>query len=324
MGMTMTWRRWAVLGLAAAVAGCAAPGASGSVTDGGPAAVERPARAAPVPAKAAPDCDATASLRPSGELPAPGQMPAGSYMDKIRQRGRLIFGTSQDTLLFGSRNPFTGVVEGFDVDMGRQLAQAIFGDPNKIQIKIVPYDQRVAEVQKGDVDVIAETMTINCDRRQSIDFSTVYYQAGQKVLVATNSKATRIEDLGGRRVCAAQGSTSLANLGKVSPRPVPVAAATQADCLVKFQEGEVEAISTDDTILAGLAAQDPYAKVVGPAFTDEPYGMATSKDHPEFTRFVNAVLEKQRADGTWKSLYTKWLGRQFGPAPAPPAARYRD
>jgi polar amino acid transport system substrate-binding protein len=324
MGMTMTWRRWAVLGLAAVVAGCAAPGPSGGGVDGGPAAVGQHAQAAPVPVRAAPDCDATASLRPSGDLPTPGQMPAGSYMEKIRQRGRLIFGTSQDTLLFGSRNPFTGVVEGFDVDMGRQLAQAIFGDPSKIQIKIVPYDQRVAEVQKGDVDVIAETMTINCDRRQSIDFSTVYYQAGQKVLVATNSRATRIEDLGGKKVCAAQGSTSLANLGKVSPRPVPVAAVTQADCLVKFQEGEVEAISTDDTILAGLAAQDPYAKVVGAAFTDEPYGMATSKDHPEFTRFVNAVLEKERTDGTWKSLYTTWLGKQFGPAPAPPAARYKD
>jgi polar amino acid transport system substrate-binding protein len=322
MGMAMTWRRWVVLGLAAAVAGCAAPATSGG-TGSGLVPVAEHAGAAP--AKAAPDCDATASLRPSGELPAPGgPMPPGSYMETIRQRGRLVFGTSQDTLLFGYRDPFSGEVQGFDVDMGRQIAQAIFGDPNKIQIVVVPYDQRVATVQKGDVDLIAETMTINCQRRESIDFSSVYYQAGQKVLVPRGSKATRIEDLGGKKVCAAQGSTSLANLDKVSPRPIPVAAATQADCLVKFQEGEVDAISTDDTILAGLAAQDPYAKVVGEPFTDEPYGMATSKQHPEFTRFVNAVLAKDRADGTWKSLYNKWLGKQFGAAPAPPAARYKD
>jgi polar amino acid transport system substrate-binding protein len=325
----MSWRRWVVLGLAAAVAGCAAPGTSGDRTaggtaPGGPVAAQR-AQAAPLPAKAAPDCDPRASLRPSGALPAPGQLPAGSYMDTIRKRGRLILGTSQDTLLFGSRNPFSGVVEGFDVDMGRQIAQAIFGDgdPDRLQIVILPYDQRVATVEKGGVDLVAETMTINCDRLRTVDFSTVYYQAGQKVLVPSNSKATRIEDLGGKRVCAATGSTSLANLDKVSTHPVPVAAATQADCLVKFQEGEVDAISTDDTILAGLAAQDPYAKVVGPAFTDEPYGMATSKQHPEFTRFINAVLERERTDGTWAALYKKWLGR-FGPAPTPPAARYKD
>src|SRR5262249_18994136 len=70
-------------------------------------------------------------------------------------------------------------------------------------------------------------------------------------------------------------------------------------------------------------AQDPYAKVVGPAFTDEPYGMAISKAHPELTRFVNAVLEQERADGTWAKLYRRWLGR-FGAAPTPPAARYLD
>jgi polar amino acid transport system substrate-binding protein len=84
----------------------------------------------------------------------------------------------------------------------------------------------------------------------------------------------------------------------------------------------VDAISTDDTILVGLAAQDPYAKVIGERFTSEPYGMAMSADHPEFTRFVNAVLEKNRANGTWTRTYDKWLG-QFGKAPTPPPAEYR-
>jgi polar amino acid transport system substrate-binding protein len=76
-------------------------------------------------------------------------------------------------------------------------------------------------------------------------------------------------------------------------------------------------------ILAGLAAQDPYAKVVGGRFTEEPYGMAMSNEHPEFTRFVNAVLAKNQADGSWKSTYTKWLGEQFGAAPQPPTAEYK-
>src|SRR5262249_56848182 len=126
----------------------------------------------------------------------------------------------EDTLLFSSRNPFTGVVEGFDVDMGRQVAEAIFGDlrrnPSRLQIVVIPNAQRIPAVASGKVDLVAETMTINCARLQKVDFSTVYYQAGQKVLVPRNSTAKGIGDLGGKRVCAAAGSTSLANLAKVS------------------------------------------------------------------------------------------------------------
>jgi polar amino acid transport system substrate-binding protein len=83
----------------------------------------------------------------------------------------------------------------------------------------------------------------------------------------------------------------------------------------------VQAVSTDDSILAGLAAQDPTVEVVGPRFTAEPHGLAIKKSSTDFVRFVNAVLDRARADGTWARLYDKWLG---GPAPAPPAAKYSD
>jgi polar amino acid transport system substrate-binding protein len=206
--------------------------------------------------------------------------------------------------------------------MGRQIAEAIFGDPNKIQIKVIGYDQRVDLAADGTVDLVADTMTMNCERWQKVNFSTVYYDAGQKVLVASDSKAKGIEDLGGQKVCAATGSTSLENIAKVDVKPIAVGRAGFADCLVAFQQNEVDAISTDDTILVGLAAQDPYAKVVGERFTEEPYGMAMSAEHPEFTQFVNAVLARNRANGTWTKTYDKWLG-QFGKAPTPPAAEYR-
>jgi polar amino acid transport system substrate-binding protein len=268
-------------------------------------------------------CNPRASLKPAGALPAPGRMPAGSYMAEIQKRGVLVLGTSQDTLLFSSRNPFTGKVEGFDVDMGRQIAAAIFGDPDKIKINVIGYDKRVSSAMDGSVDLVADTMTANCARWKDVNFSTIYYDAGQKVLVSSTSKATRIEDLGKKKVCAAQGSTSFDNITKVAidPKPIAVARPGFGDCLVAFQQNQVDAISTDDTILVGLAAQDPYAKVIGPKFTEEPYGMAMSNKHPEFTRFVNAVLAKNRADGTWKSTYEKWLS---GTAPQPPKAEYRD
>jgi polar amino acid transport system substrate-binding protein len=307
--------------LAAGLAGCSAdssPLSSGVATPRPQQSAAAPAQGAP----AAPACNARASLAPGGALPAAGKMPAGSYMAEIQKRGRLILGTSQDTLLFSSRNPFNGQIEGFDVDMAKQVAAAIFGDPDKIQIKVIGYDKRVSSVHDGSVDIVADTMTANCERWQDVNFSSIYYEAGQKVLVSSGSQAKRIEDLGGKKVCSVEGSTSFDNIAKVKTKPVPVARSAFGDCLVAFQRNEVDAISTDDTILAGMAAQDPYAKVVGPRFTDEPYGMAMPKSHPEFTRFVNAVLAKNRANGAWTATYEKWLG-DFGPAPTPPVAQYR-
>jgi polar amino acid transport system substrate-binding protein len=109
---------------------------------------------------------------------------------------------------------------------------------------------------------------------------------------------------------------------------VPFIVADWTDCLVALQEGTVDAISTDDTILYGLAAQDPYTNVIGPQFSHEPYGMAISQSHPEFVRFVNGVLDRMRADGTWTNIATKWLGPVLKPLnlpiPPPPAGLYKD
>ena len=310
--------------IAAVVLTAALLGLAGCAGDSSPLPTPGRPGATSAPPAAVPDtsCNPRASLAPAGARPAPAQMPAGSYMATIQKRGRLVLGTSQDTLLFSSRNPFTGAIEGFDIDMGRQLAQAIFGDPNKIQIKVIGYDKRVSSAMDGSVDIVADTMTANCARWKDVDFSSIYYEAGQKVLVSTTSPAKRIEDLGGKKVCAAAGSTSFDNIGKVATKPIAVAKPAFGDCLVAFQQNEVDAISTDDTILAGMAAQDPYAKVVGPKFTQEPYGMAISKKHPEFTRFVNAVLQENRTNGTWARTYAKWLG-DFGATPPPPAAEYK-
>jgi polar amino acid transport system substrate-binding protein len=312
----------AVAALAATTALTACSGDTSPLTTAETLPQENAVTAAP-PAERppAPACNPRASLRPAGALPAPGDMPAGSYMETIQKRGRLVLGTSQDTLLFSSRNPFTGQIEGFDVDMGRQIAEAIFGDATKIQIKVIGYDKRVSSAADGSVDIVADTMTANCDRWRDVNFSSIYYEAGQKVLVSKNSTAKSIDDLGGKKVCSAAGSTSFENIGKRPTKPIAVAKPAFGDCLVAFQRNEVDGISTDDTILAGMAAQDPYAKVIGQKFTDEPYAIAMSKAHPEFARFVNAVLERNRADGTWKKTYERWLG-DFGAAPPPPTAVY--
>jgi polar amino acid transport system substrate-binding protein len=274
---------------------------------------------APVAAQAASapaaTCDPTASLRPAG----PPKVTPGSFMAKIRARGYLIAGVDQTTYHFGFLNPLNAKIEGFDIDMVRAVAAAIFGNPNKVQYKAITDAQRIPDIQSGAVDIVAHTMTINCARLKVVDFSTVYYDAGQRVLVEKDSRAAGIGDLGGKKVCATTGSTSIANIAAARPRPIPVAVPSWTDCLVLLQQGQVAAISTDDSILAGLAAQDPYSRMVGPRFTNEPYGLAISKQHADFVRFVNEVLAKLRGNGQWAASYAHWIGT---PVPAPPPAHY--
>ena len=284
-------------------------------------------------------CDPTASLAPPAVMPTPGQMPAGSWMAHIQDRGYLIVGVDQNTYLWGYREPTAANPTGFDIDMLDQVAEAIFGPsyPDHIKYTIVPIADRVQDVQKGLVDIVAETMTITCDREKDVDFSTVYYLAGQAILVPNNSTITGPQDLGGKRVCAAKTSTSLQNLVALDmPKHIQLwGVNNNTDCLVMLQQGQVDAISTDDTILQGMAAQDPNMKVLTPTFSvtggrviegesSEPYGMAISKAHPEFTSFVNGVLAEVRANETWAQIYDKWLEKYTGtPAPTPPPASYR-
>ncbi len=271
---------------------------------------------APTDAGCDPD-DPTRSLAPLDPLPAPSELPAGSYMAEIRSRGVLRAGVGADTLLFGYLNPQSGDIEGFDVEMARLVAEAIFGDPNRIELVPVTSAERIAAIESGQVDLVVKTMTINCDRWGSINFSSIYYESGQRLLVGSDAAVATIDDLGDEVICAVAGTTSLANL---QDRGVATFEASDwTDCLVAFQQGQVSGISTDDTILAGLAAQDPYAAVVGSPFSDEPYGIGLPKEHAEFTSFVNAVLERARADGTWQALYDEWLAQILGSG-TPPAA----
>jgi polar amino acid transport system substrate-binding protein len=253
----------------------------------------------------------------------PSAIARGSTLAKIRERGRLIAGVSADTYLLGSRNPFTGEIEGFDIDMVKAVAEAIFGDENRYQLKVITAAQRIPALEKGEVDIVARNMTINCDRWKQIAFSTEYYRSGQKILVRKGSKANSIKDLAGQKVCAPKGTSSMDNLIKEAPKAVPVGADNHTGCLTLFQQGEVAAITGDDTVLAGLAAQDPYAVVPDQkAFTVEPYGLGFNKDDVDFVRFVNARLDAMRAGGEWTRVYDRWLRDVLGPAPEPPTAVY--
>jgi polar amino acid transport system substrate-binding protein len=280
---------------------------------------------APVPdATCTNDETAVRSYAPDGPLPTPNQMPAGSTMRKIQDRGYLIAGIAADSYLLSSRNPFTGVIEGFDDDMVNGVAKAIFGTAEgHVQLRVITPADRIPLLVADDVDVVVRNMTINCSRWEQIAFSAEYYRSGQKVLVGRGSGIETIADLSGKRVCAPTGTTSIENIKAFAPDAIPVTAANDTFCMVKFQNGEADALSTDDTVLAGLAAQDPYAQVLaGDPLTAEPYGIGVNSEHVDLVRFINAMLEQMRADGSWDASYQKWLQPTLGKSDGQPTPLY--
>ncbi len=276
--------------------------------------------------------DPTRSYAPTEALPTPGQMPAGSTMAAIQQRGRLIVGVSGDTLLFGARNPLNGEIEGFDIDILKEVAKAIFGEggEDKIEYKVITYADRLPKLElgpdNGGVDIVAHTMTINCNRWLRIAFSSEYYSAGQRVLVKIGNGFKSIEqlDAAGAIVCAPEGSTNIDEIRNTDKYPglVAVGKPDITDCLVGMQQGEIDAATGDDTVLAGFAAQDPSTEVVGELFTQEPYGLGIGKDNVDFVRFVNGVLEEVRSSGRWTEIYDTWLLGPLSKDGVVPAATY--
>ncbi|MCP2277373.1 polar amino acid transport system substrate-binding protein [Nocardia amikacinitolerans] len=317
----------AALAATAFLGGCAAgPDPADHATIGTYTEPPLPANASPVhtdaplPSGTEPECgDPTASLRPTGS----GRAARGPNIDAIRARGRLLVGLDTGSNLFSFRDPVSGAIVGFDADIAREIARDLLGSPDLIEFRSLASADREKALQERTVDVVAKTMTITCERRKKVAFSTVYLRADHRVLAMKNSGITGITDLAGKRVCVVSGTTSLDRVRREQPAATILTVPTWADCLVVLQQRQVDAVSTDDAILAGLAAQDPYTELVGDSISAEPYGIGIPKDADDLVRFVNGTLERLRTDGTWTRLYQQWLA-SLGPTPDPPAPTYED
>ena len=264
-------------------------------------------------------CDPLPSLRPDGATPE-------ERVPRILERERLIVGLDQGSNLFSFRDPATGQLTGFDVDLAREIARDIFGDPRQVEFRSLTSANRLEALENNQVDVVIRSMSITCARRERVTFSVPYYQAYQRVLTVRGSGITEIEHLEGRRVCVAAGTTSASRLWEDLDRITVLSVNTWADCLVAIQQNQVDAITTDDAILVGITAQDPYLEIVGPQLDAEPYGVGIAKSTPEYNtdglvRQVNSTLERIRSDGTWDRMYSTWLSG-LGPNPGMPPPRY--
>jgi glutamate transport system substrate-binding protein len=243
------------------------------------------------------------------------QFPAGSTMARLQQEGEIVIGVKFDVPPFGFKNPQTNEVEGFDVDLGRYIAEALGVEPRFIE---AISDNRIPFLQNGTVDLILSTMTITTDRDAEIDFSEPYFIAHGRILVPEDSDIQGVEDLAGRTVCTALGSTYEANLMNSAPEAELQLVDTYSECLELVQTGSVDAVSTDDVILTGMIVQDPTLKLVGDELTVEPYGAGITEGDTEFKEFVDGVMADVKADGRWVDLFDTWIGQYTGQQAEPP------
>jgi glutamate transport system substrate-binding protein len=239
--------------------------------------------------------------------------PAGSTMDTIAKRGKIVIGVKYDVPLFGLLDPVTRKVDGLDVAFGKAIAAELGLQENQIEFVEAISANRIPYLQEDKVDLIISTMTINAERKTQVEFARPYYQAGQSILVMkSNNNITKVDDLNGKRVCSVQGSTSETNAKAKAPQAQLLSLQTYSACVSSMKDGRVDAVTTDDIILAGFAAQDNTLKLVGGTFTTEPYGIAMKKGKTDMQKFVDDLLTKMLNDGRWEKLYEQYLGKVEG------------
>lgn len=235
--------------------------------------------------------------------------------------GSLTVGIKFDQPGLGQRNP-DGTFSGFDVEVARYIANELGVKPEGITFKESPSAQRETLIQNGEVDYIVATYSITDTRKEKVSFGGPYFIAGQSLLVRSdNTDITGPDSLtGGKKLCSVSGSTPAQNIQDNYAKDVQLQPLdTYSACVEALRNGAVDAVTTDDIILAGYAAQYPgELKVVGEPFTTEKYGVGLAKDDSEGRGKINDAIEKMISTGAWEEAFNNTVGASGYPIPAPP------
>lgn len=263
---------------------------------------------------------------PFGSL-APGDDSAARRVPQIIERGRLVVGVSQSMNQLGFRDPVTGDMAGFEVDIAHEIARDIFGDPDRVDFRYVDGTTRETALRDGDVDIIVRSMTLTRSRQTTVEYSAPYLTSTPKLLVPHGSGITSEKDLSDRTVCATRNSTNAQTVARDISHRRLLLTETWTDCLMAMQHQQVDAIYSDSAILSGLRSQDPNTELIDTGGQSTVYGVGAAapprRNTAGLVRQVNATLERIRVDGTWTRLYDRWLAPYMGPA-VQPAPSYRS
>jgi glutamate transport system substrate-binding protein len=244
---------------------------------------------------------------------------AGTTMEKLSSAGSIKIGTKFDQPLFGQVG-LDGKPVGFDVEIGKLIAAELGIPADKIEWSETVSANREPFIEQGRVDLVIATYTINDKRKQVVDFAGPYYEAGQALMVnKDNDTIKKPEDVKGKKVCSVTGSTPAATIvDKYGAELVP--AATYSACLEPLRNKQVEAVTTDNVILAGFVDKEPDAFKLASdeTFTKEPYGIGLKKGDTEFRNWINDQLEKFEENGSYEKAWEATAGSVIKTAPKLP------
>ncbi|MEU6381203.1 glutamate ABC transporter substrate-binding protein [Streptomyces sp. NPDC046909] len=227
--------------------------------------------------------------------------------------GKIKVGIKFDQPGLGLKKP-DGSFSGFDVDVATYVAKQLGYDADKIEFVETKSADRENALARGDVKFIAATYSINDERKQKVDFAGPYLLAHQDLLVKSDSDISEATDLNGKNLCSVTGSTSAQNVkDKLAPKANLKQVSGYSECIAALQSGAVDAVTTDDSILAGFASQSQYKgkfKLAGLKLSNENYGIGVKKGDTATVDKINKALEKMVSDGSWD----KAVKDNFGPA----------
>ena len=227
---------------------------------------------------------------------------------------RITWGVKADTRLFGLENIRTGKLEGFEIDLATAITKKILGPQGKPIFVFLISGTRVPLLKNGNIDAIMATMTITPEREKQVDFTHSYFDAGQSLLVRKGSPIKNINDLNrrGAIILGVSGSNSVKNVAKFAPKARVLQLSDYAQAMTALKSNQGDALTTDNGILYGMAAENPGYEVVGGNFTKEPYGIAVNKNQARFRNKLNWALKEVEKDGTYNRLLLKWFGNVKG------------
>ncbi|GAA3151437.1 MULTISPECIES: glutamate ABC transporter substrate-binding protein [Nonomuraea] len=248
-----------------------------------------------------------------------------SIVDKAKNDKKLVIGVKADQPGLGLRTP-DGAFTGFDIEVAKYVARQLGVEEKDITFKETVSANREAFLEQGQVDMVVATYSITDARKQKVSFAGPYFVAGQDLLVRSDEGAlTGPETLNGKKLCSVAGSTPAQKVKEEYAKEVQLQEErTYSACVDRVLGGQLDAITTDNVILAGYAAQHTgKLKVVGKTFSTEKYGIGLKKDDTAGRKAVNDALEKMFSDGSWTQALQASVGASgFAVPQAPQLERY--
>lgn len=239
---------------------------------------------------------------------------AETTYERVKRTNRIVWGVRPDTRLFGLTNVKTGKIEGFEIDLAKALTKQILGSKGTAVFRPITEKTRITLLHNGSLDAVISTMTITKERMKVIDFSDVYFDASESMIVKKTSKIRNIADLNhkGVVVIAIKGTDVSNQVAKLAPKAKVKQFDDYGSAFNALKAGQGDAMIDDNGILAGLIADDDKFTLTGDALAQEPYGIGVEKGQDQMRQAINKALKTVRQNGTYDRLVRKWFGKVSG------------